>query len=1128
MRTLLAATIAALLFTPPLTASAADAPAIWRIGAADRDYHDLAWDADVTSYPRRFPKDVDFRIGASDPKKDFSAIHPGPADDWAHGREHLFEIRFDMPEAPSGSYQLAIDLVDTHAALPPTLRVLVNGQKAEVTTERGTGDASMINPAMGKPRALRFAFNADVLKRAGNLLEIRNFKGSWALYDSVALLKLSDEPMPMKVTITPTIFFVERNGELRQEFILTASGLRPDRPATVEVRSGDKVLETVTLGQPTLGVASQAIHLTETAAPRELAVKLTSGDQVHTSSIAQKPQRKWRVYCAPATHTDIGYTDFQERVIALHNRNTDLALELARQYPLYHWNLESSWAAQVWFRDRPPARHEELLEAARQKRLGIESSYLNMLTGLCSGEELIRNLYYSARLHRESGVPFESHTLTDAPSHVWSLPTVLAGAGIKYLSVGVNQTRAPLFKKNIHHKSPFWWVGPDGSKILTWFTAGYSQAGHIGLKDGPDRMRGKIDSFLYWWDHREDYPYDAVLLHGAYTDNVLIGTDIAETITEYSKRYAYPKVVLCANNDFFEYIEEKFPDQIQTVTGCGGSWWEDGAASSAIETAMNRNAHKTAVAAETVWATAMATSRSADVPQEEFNRAWDSILLYDEHTWGAHNSITEPMSDFVTRQFAYKAAFASVAEDLTGRLLDRGLRQLAERIGPANGVLVFNPSGRPRTGPVRVDIPRSLAIADSQGPVPQQMVREDALSTVTVEFVARDVPAVGYRIYPLVTAEPARPAAQRFDGQVLENDFYRVVFDPATGGVKSLRDKQLGKELIDQSSPYKLGQMIYAAGGSPKFTAEVEVPRLDQVKFSSPVGEKIDAGASGPVFSSAKTSAKLPLFRQIELEVVLYEHEKRVDFVVRLNKEITFEKEAVYFAFPIAGAKPQFRYEIGGGNVRPNEDHFPGACRDWFAVQRWVTVNTADVGVAWSAVDTPLITLCDFTPGKWLDELPIANGTIYAYALNNYWFTNYKAGQDGRFTLRYSLTSDASMGPVAATLFGDSVHAPMRALHLNSGRPGTLPNALNRSFCQVEPASVEIMTVKPADDGKGLILRVRETGGKDTEARIQTAFGLNKASSCDLVERVQGDLPMENGRLSLKLGANAMATVRLE
>ena len=46
------------------------------------------------------------------------------------------------------------------------------------------------------------------------------------------------------------------------------------------------------------------------------------------------------------------------------------------------------------------------------------------------------------------------------------------------------------------------------------------------------------------------------------------------------------------------------------------------------------------------------------VPQDDFNRMWDCILLYDEHTWGAYNSIGDPKSDFVTRQFAVKAAYS--------------------------------------------------------------------------------------------------------------------------------------------------------------------------------------------------------------------------------------------------------------------------------------------------------------------------------------------------------------------------------------------------------------------------------------------------------------------------------------
>ena len=199
-------------------------------------------------------------------------------------------------------------------------------------------------------------------------------------------------------------------------------------------------------------------------------------------------------------------------------------------------------------------------------------------------------------------------------------------------------------------------------------------------------------------------------------------------------------------------------------------------------------------------------------------------------------------------------------------------------------------------------------------------------------------------------------------------------------------------------------------------------------------------------------------------------------------------------------------------------------------MQRWVTVNTQDAGVAWSPIDTPLITLCQMTPGNWLDTLPITNGTVFAYVMNNYWFTNYKASQDGDFTFRYSLTSDKTMDPAAASLFGESVQAPMRAVRTLPQRAnGQAALPVRMSLLSVEPASVTVTTVKPADDGKGVIVRIRETAGKDTDAIIKLALpNGGKFSRCDLVERNQEALQADGGAVSLKLKANSMAAVRVE
>lgn len=1112
-----------------MPADAAGSEIVWQIGTPDRSFLEFHHLGNRDEYLMTFPMDTTFTVGKSDPAKDFAWIQPGPVDYWCGRREHPVTLSFDMPPGFQGIYQLQLDLVDVEPVNPPIMSIDINGRQVESILQPGSGDITLIRPEKGKPQPIRLIIREEQLKPSGNRIVIVGKKGSWVLYDALTLSRLpEDTAPPLELTVRPSIFFVEREGRLKQEFEVSLSGLLSNTHAEIAVSDGGEIIETALFRNAQFGLLTGRLHITPTDADRRLTVRSTSGMQAGELSITQRPQRKWRVYCAPSTHTDIGFTDMQDNVVELHNRNTDVALQLIREFPLYHWNLESSWAAQMWLQDNPPRRHSELFKATADRRLGIEAGYLNMLTGLCSGEELIRNLYCSARLNREAGVPFESFTLTDAPSHVWSLPGVLAGAGIRYASFGINGIRAPLLKRNLHHKSPFWWEARDGGRVLTWFTPGYSQAGRIGLNEGPDRMRKAIEADLYWWDHRQDYPYDAILLHGAYADNVAIGRSIAESLTAYSSQYVYPRIILSANSDFFKYIEANFADAIPVVRGCGGSWWEDGAASSAFETAVNRKSHQGIIAAEAVWAVAVSRT-GMPVPQHEFNRVWDQILLYDEHTWGAHNSTTAPTSDSVQRQWAVKSGYALDAARSIRKLTAQGLDRLSSRVKvDADSLLVFNPSGFDRSGAVEAAIPRGHVVLDGGRPLPQQLIRREELQD-TVALYVRDVPALGYRTYSLssqVTISP--PAPQRWHAPVLENAFYRVSLAPEGAGVASIIDKALNRELVDRESKYRVGQPLYVLGGGFSGDKRWWGPDPAQISINAAKGQGVEVIAHGPVFTAVRSKSSLPNFSSVVSEVILHENERRLDFMVRLVKDMTYDREAFYVAFPFVGDNPRFRYEIGGGHARPNEDQLPGACRDWFAVQRWVTVQTDGAAVIWTPVDTPLMTLCDLTPGRWLDELPITNGTIFAYAMNNYWFTNYKAGQDGDFTFHYSLTSDTVADAQTASVFGESVVQPMRTVLV---QPNSSAADLSDqgSFCRIEPANVMLTAFKAADDGRGLIVRIQETAGRETMARVILDLDpVNRAWSCDLVERNRGPVEIAGNQITLPIKANSTATLRIE
>jgi len=110
------------------------------------------------------------------------------------------------------------------------------------------------------------------------------------------------------------------------------------------------------------------------------------------------------------------------------------------------------------------------------------------------------------------------------------------------------------------------------------------------------------------------------------------------------------------------------------------------------------------------------------------------------------------------------------------------------------------------------------------------------------------------------------------------------------------------------------------------------------------------------------------------------------------------------------------------------------------------------------------------------DTLPINNGTIFAYCLNNYWFTNYKAGQDGGFTFRFDMTSGKSFDPQAACVFGESPCS--RCVRSFTARTAKERPGRQRKLCAVGPANVMLTAFKNADDGRGVIIRLRETAAR--------------------------------------------------
>ncbi len=1138
-----------------LSSAAAEKRLVWQIGEPDKSSAEFAIAGDYRAFRGRFePAPVVFQIGRSQAARDWPFIHPGPEDEWAGNRVHPFTVRFSLAERPQGNYTLRVELADVHTGNRPTFAVTVGGRKAQFRLQPGSSEAPLNHAPGCRPQRVEMTVPAGLFHPGTNDIALAVAGGSWVLYDALSLWnepQASPEAFGIRsVAADSTPFFIRLRGKVRRvlNVKVTSASLLPEVALRVQgggetndvlindpiwfgglsreagapdpsVRGpGSERPRTFRLSQEA-GAPDLEIGVPDAPEPFDATITVRAGGQSRAATVKVNPETQWKIFAAPSAHTDIGYTDLQAKCVERHNENTDLALELMEKFPDFKWNLEVAWQAENYVAARQGEKLDRFVHFAKEGRLGIQALYDNILTGLCSHEAGCRLTLFAHSLSTRYGVPCRSAMISDVPTQQASLPMLLAGAGIRFFSSGINHERAYPFTR-MQDLCPCWWEGPDGSRVLMMFAPQYGQATQWGLTLNLDAARARFPGLLRTYDSRNDYPFDAIWLHGALGDNGRLTRQLAETARAWNEHYEFPKVILSRNDEFFDYIEQRFADKLPVVRGSAGAYWEDGAGSSARETALCRNAQEALARAETLLALAQPlVPAPAPYPAGALGSAWRNCLLYDEHIWGAHCSITEPDSEFSKQQWNTKAQFALDAHAQAGSLLGQGAAQLAALVqmdGPS--LIVINSASWPRTEVVQVRLAKGTAVIE-----PDVLACEAAEGTL---LLVKDVPACGYRTLKLGpgAGRPA-PQPQPIEGTALESRFYRLTFDPLSGAITSLIDKELRRELVDARAPYPLNQYLYVAGGENSRIVADERGAEPKLRVSAPGKTALRRLRLGPLGERMIVESSAAMTPRLVSEVTVWNHLRRVDIANRFTKTPTREKEAVYFSFPFGAANPTFRYECPDAIVNANTGMLPGACLEWFAVQHFVEIETGDAAIAWTTPDSPLVCFQDINRGKWLRRLPMNNGHLYAYVMNNYWYTNYKPAQGGEHLFRFSITSRAKADNTASAQFGWAASNPLLALPGQGKADAPLP-AGSASLLEVLEPNVLLLAAKQAEAGQGLVLRLWEASGQQTTAHVRLGhWPARKAVACNLVEEPQGPLQLTDNVISVPIRASGLATV---
>ena len=1132
---------------------------VWQIGAFDhssREFHD----SHGVNYAGH-PSDVVYIVGKSS-EKDWLRFQPGPANGLAGSRLHPFAIHFHLDEPPHGAYFLRLAVLYETPRLS-TLRIDVNGHAGEVgfspTLDYVAGDweGTFVPQTSYAERSVSIApawlhrgDNVIILTALDTPATTQQSLGDIApgesgiVYDALALLNdpAQASAKTLHLRAEATVFYTGTETALREVVRTCAegSGATP-LPHSISMSAATyKDSKPLLFGTDDFGERCAAFDVPEWSGDRT--IMLRAGGQ--SAQLKLRAQKKWTVMVVSHEHLDIGFTDYREKVAELQSESIDGVLDLLPQHPDFRWTMDGSWVAQQYLQGRSPERVQQLLNAVRAGQIVVPPQYANEHTGVASLEGLAHSLYYSHQLALSDHIPLGAANITDVPSYSWSYASILHDAGIRFFAAASNSWRAPLMLEGRwNEKSPFYWEGPDGGRVLMWYSRAYLQAASMfGTPPTVEAVHDALPVFLQAYA-RDSYRGSSVILFGSQLENTPLDRQQVTLPADWAQHYTYPRLQFSTFKDAMTRIEREFGDNIPTYRGDFGPYWEDGFTSDAHSTAIHRANQQRLLNAE-----AMGTIPSLLDPALRPNRAllddaWQNETLFDEHTWTAASATTTPQGDQNVRQSRSKHMQAVRAQDDLTYSVERSFAQLESFLSPKeNSLIVFNALAWSRGGWLEADLPEGKTLIDpeTRQPVRQSVLRVEqgtALPgfggpTVRVRYRIDAVPAMGYKLLSIVDASSAAavPPTTAVAGNVLENSFYRVTLDPASGSIRSIWDKQLQREIVDAGSPYKFGSYVYVTGADDmpdnslyRYGATLPQPKLDAHQASNGKLVGIEKRAGEQIATLEASAPNTPSIRTV---ITLPQDMKRIDIQVSLTKSKTLHREAAYMAFPFANQQPEFNYDTQNGWVNPANDELAGGSREWYATQRWTSVHDAASSEAVISLDAPMVAFGDIVRGLWPTQFQPKTSTVFSWLMSNYWSTNFVAEQGGDFTFRYTIVSDRSFDPAALTRLGLERMTPLEDDALPAGlQPKGKTSA---GFLTIDNPNVIVSTWKRAEDEDGSILRLVEIAGRGETVNVSTPqFPLAGAQMCSLLEECTQQIPVHDGHLSLTLRPFEILTVKL-
>ena len=917
--------------------------------------------------------------------------------------------------------------------------------------------------------------------------------------------------------------YVRKSGKLMQPIRISVPGASAGAEVVTKVDGAELDRRALPGGAGGFDVFVDAV-----TQPQSSRVSVTIAGVEHVATIERKPVRKMKVYVLPHSHHDLGYTDLQAAVEDKQVNNILLGMELARKtadYPegsRFVWNLEVLWGADLFLKRRPESDRAALRDAVTKGWIGLNGSYANELTGLCRPDELLELFRFGTQLGKEFGVPVRSAMMSDVPGFSWGTVAAMEQAGIRYFSAAPNFfDRIGTFMVEWQDK-PFWWVSPSGKeRILFWVPwTGYAMSHVNKLGDEwVDKYQDRMDEV--------SFPYDISCIRwSGHGDNAVPDPELSDWIRNWNQTFEWPKFHIASTETAFSAFEKAYGDKLPEHRGDLTPYWEDGAASSALETAMSRNA-----AERITQAAAMAAAfRPEAYASASYNEAWRNVLLYSEHTWGAYCSVSDSENPFTLRQWEVKRAFAVNAAKNADALLQQALATATATAGQGE-VDIYNATSWTRSEVVLLPKAQSSAgdhAEDAHGrPVPSQRLASGELA-LWVQSIA----PYSKQRYRISAKKPAKPShAVTVNAGVLRNEKLSVTVSAETGDIVELTQQGDTANLVDTTKG-AANQFLYMSGNDVEHLGHSGKPTIT-VEDAGPLVATLRVQSSAPSCNGLTRRVRLVAGQDfVAIENTVDKQRAPLNpHPGKGNQGDEFaqrgSKESVQFGFPMLVPDGKMTLDVPLATMQPEVDQLPGSCKNWLPVGRWVDVSSANRGVTWATLDAPLLEVGGITatmlgsqknPDVWRKHID-ATQTFYSGVMNNHWGTNYRAYQEGPVTFRYALRPHRGNGTSEAERFATGLTQPLLAA------PASGPLPVSEPMLRVTPPEVLVQSLKPSDDGKAWIVRLLSSSSEACQATLTWSSGARAGKTwiSNLAEE-----PLHAAEAAIPVAGRQLLTVRVE